>query len=178
MVSRIVITGAPASGKTEFHKKLKSDLKFSEFIFFDELARQLLFEKPSYRQNWSLFHKEIYFQQTKREDDLDGKPFITDRGTVDAFAFHPETISDVGTTFEIEYGRYDAVIQLGSAANLGGNYYQMDKIRQETTKEAVDIENKIINVWKDHPGYIMIKAERDIDLKYKKFYNTMLELIG
>lgn len=177
MVQRIVITGAPGSGKTLFLKRLMTDEKFAHFIFFEELARKLLDENPDYRQNWDKFHREIYKFQTKREDDLRGKPFISDRGTVDAFAFHPETIKNVGTTLEKEYSRYDVVVQLASAANLGIDYYQQDEIRREPIKEALIIEEKITNIWKNHPNYIFIKANPELEEKYQIFYNSVLELI-
>ena len=109
MVEKIVITGAPASGKTDFLNRLKKDINFAKFTFFDELARKLLDENPNYRNNWGQFHRDIYKYQTERENKLKDKLFITDRGTVDAFAFHPETMADIGTTLKIEYDRYDAV---------------------------------------------------------------------
>ena len=67
MPHRIVITGAPASGKTLFFERLKNNLMFSEFVFFEELARQLLLENNDYRNNWDLFHIEIYKRQVARE---------------------------------------------------------------------------------------------------------------
>ena len=70
MSHRIVITGAPASGKTLFFDRLKNDRSFSGFIFFDELARQLLEENPDYRNNWPLLHKIIYTQQVERENKI------------------------------------------------------------------------------------------------------------
>jgi predicted ATPase len=177
MVQRIVITGAPGSGKTNFIEKLKEDSQFSCFTFFDELARKLLDEYPDYRQNWTIFHRDIYRLQIERENNLPEKLFISDRGTVDTFAFHPETVDDVGTTLKDEYDRYDAVIQLESAANLGNNYYRIDNIRLETIEEALEIENKITNIWKNHPNYIMIKAKSDIDEKYADFYKVMTAII-
>lgn len=177
MAQRIVITGAPGSGKTIFIERLKKIQKLSYFTFFEELARKLLDENQDYRRNWLKFHRDIYKLQIEREDNLAGKPFISDRGTVDTFAFHPETVSDVGTTLEKEYSRYDAVIQLASSANLGSDFYQTDNIRLESIDEALEIENKIINVWGNHPNYLLIKAENDLEKKYIIFENKIFDYI-
>lgn len=177
MAKRIVITGAPSSGKTECFERLKKEPEFENYSFFDELARKLLDDNPNYRDNWTQFHIDIYNQQTKREDYLDGKPFITDRGTVDAFAFHPETAEKVATTIEKEYLRYDAVLQLASSANLGEKFYQKDSIRFETVKEALEIEKAIKNVWKQHPSYIFIEADIDFENKYAIFLMHLKNII-
>ncbi|NOY89330.1 MAG: AAA family ATPase, partial [FCB group bacterium] len=162
MPFRIVITGAPAAAKTKFIERLKSHSSFSDFIFFNELARQLLEEHPEYRNFPRLWHQEIYQKQVAREQAAREKSFITDRGTVDAFAFHPHTLEDVKTTLEKEYRRYDAVIQLGTTASLGEAYYIGDEIRKEGITDALIIEEKLKQVWRKHPHYYFIKAETDL----------------
>jgi predicted ATPase len=168
-----VITGAQASGKTTFFDRLKKDPAFSGYLFFDELARQLLHENPAYRLAKSEFHQEIYRRQVAREKAARGKPFISDRGTVDAFAFHPEAAAQVGTTIKKEYARYTGVIQLGTAAALGSDYYHQDDIRCESADEAMAIERAITRVWRGHPGYHMIPAQPDVEAKYNEFMEAI-----
>lgn len=177
MAHRIVITGAPASGKTTFVEKLKSEPFLSDFTIFDELARQLLLQKHDYRDHWDQFHLDIYKQQIERENNLGGRPFISDRGTVDAFAFHPSTMTEVKTTLEIEYQRYDHVIQLGSSAALGEEFYQIDTIRNEPIEHALKIENSLKKFWGDHPGYIFLDAEPDLEKKYQKLTKILSSLV-
>ena len=169
MANRIVITGGPGSAKTEFLERLKSDHDFSEFTFFDELARKLLESEPRYRTDFHALHLAIYEQQVARENAIGDAPFITDRGTVDAFAFHPETMVLVNTNLEREYRRYTAVIQLGSAANLGEDVYCTDDIRQESVEEALQIERAIRKVWEHHPGYAYIPADPNLENKFNLF---------
>ena len=173
MLHRIVITGAPASGKTLFFDRLKKEREFSQFVFFDELARQLLEQNPDYRNNWKQFHFDIYSNQVERENKCSNRSFITDRGTIDAFAFHPETVKDVNTTLTNEYERYTAVILLESSAHLGLKYYKKDKIRQESIKEALSIEQKLLNVWSKHENFKRIGANNSIEDKYLEFYNLI-----
>ncbi|MEW5994633.1 MAG: ATP-binding protein [Candidatus Zixiibacteriota bacterium] len=167
MPYRIVITGAPASGKTEIFGRLKGHPALAGFVFLDELARRLLAENPHYRRDWAGFHREIYCRQVEREKAAGGRSFVTDRGTVDAFAFHPETIQEVGTTLEAEYARYTLVIHLGSAAALGHEYYCRDTIRHESAQEALRIEDALREVWQAHPGYHFIRADEDFEKKYQ-----------
>jgi len=175
---RIVVTGGPGSGKTEFLERLKAEQALAQFVFFDELARAILSETPSIRHDKTTMHREIYRRQVEREEAAGEMPFITDRGTVDAFAFHPETMADVGTTLEVEYGRYSAVVQLGSAAGLGERYYRQDRIRRETTAEALDIEEAIRKVWDRHPNYAFVPATIDMEEKYDRFRRLIVENIA
>lgn len=164
----IVLTGAPASGKSEIFEQLKTLKTLDGFVFLEELARSLLKANPDYRKNWHQLHLDIYHRQTEREQALEQESFVTDRGTVDAFAFHPETAEAVNTTINREYGRYGLVIQLGSSAGLGASFYRNDAIRKETMAQALDIEAAIKTVWQDHPHYHFIKAEPEIETKRKK----------
>ncbi len=177
MPHKIVITGAPASGKSKFIQRLKTNSYFADFVFFDELARRLLEEDPTYRDRSHQWHQDIYHRQVTREDAVAGKPFMTDRGTADAFAFHPETAAACGTTIENEYKRYSAVILLKSSAALGEEYYHQDEIRTESATEVLAIEKATIEVWKGHEHFHLIEAEIDPELKYSRLVETLLHLL-
>lgn len=177
-IARLVITGAPGSAKTEFFERLKHEPEFTDFLFFDELARQLLEEDPSYRGRWDEFHKEIYRRQVAREDANPDSPIVSDRGTVDTFAFHPETVTDMGTTIDQEYRRYTGVVQLQTSAALGPDAYQNDSIRRESADEAMEIERFTTRAWSDHPAYVFIAASHDLERKYERFLAAMKELAG
>ena len=102
---------------------------------------------------------------------------MTDRGTVDAFAFHPETMAEVGTTLEREYRRYSLVVQLGSAAALGEPFYRKDEIRHESPAEALAIERAIRAVWGRHPGYSFVPAGENLEEKYNLFRRKIVDHI-
>lgn len=173
MIPKIVITGAPGSGKTEFIGRLKNVEALAGFAFFDELARLILTQSPKLRHQQDQLHREIYDQQIQREAEAINRPFITDRGTLDAFAFHPELLEMVGSTIEIEYARYTAVICLQSSAYLGERYYQKDKVRTESVSEALTLEAATKRVWKGHDNYFFIEAQPDFEQKYLNFLATI-----
>lgn len=175
--TRIVITGGPGSGKTEFFERLKDETELDGFLFLEELARRILSDKPHIRHHPDELHREIYRRQIEREEAAGERPLVTDRGTVDAFAFHPETMTDIGTTLEFEYLRYSLVIQLGSAAALGERYYVRDEIRQENVSEALRIETALRRVWSAHPNYKFIPALEQIEEKYSRFRDLIVSNI-
>jgi len=168
MAIKIVLTGAPASGKTDIFQRLEVSADYATFVFLEEQARRLLTNNPEYRNDWPAFHREIYRRQVLQEQDLTGRSFVTDRGTVDAFAFHPETVADVGTSIPAEYARYTDVIQLGTSAALGEAFFPRDAIRTESMEDALAIEAAITDVWKRHPGYRFFPAEVDYEVKVKQ----------
>ncbi len=175
---KIVLTGAPGSGKSELIERLRREPAFRDFVFFSELARRLLVEKPDLRADRARFHREIYRRQIEREERAASQPVITDRGTVDAFAFHPETAQSVGTTIEREFERYTAVIQLGTAARLGREYYRRDEVRTESPEDALAIEQAITEVWRNHRHYYLIPATIDYEAKYGTLVECLQEIIG
>ena len=177
MADRIVITGAPGSGKTEFLHRLRNLEPTRGFMFFEELARQILSEDPSLRQHRNEFHMRIYREQVTREREAGERSFVTDRGTVDAFAFHPETLDHVGSTIAREYTRYSAVIQLGSAAILGEPYYKRDAIRTESVDDALTIEQALRDVWSGHPAYRFVEANCSYDTKFSRFVKTLCQCL-
>ena len=175
--ARIVLTGGPGSAKTEFMKKLQREPEFAGFVFFDELARQLLSSSPELRHDRTALHREIYRRQVEREAATGERPFISDRGTIDAFAFHPETIDLIGTSLEAEYTRYTGVVQLGSAAALGGDYYATDEVRNESIEEALEIEAALKKVWSGHPRYTFVAAEIDLEKKYGALKSVIVDYV-
>lgn len=174
--ARLVITGGPGSGKTDFFERLRTEPDFSGFVMFEDLARTMLDQYPQHRQNRLAFHRELYRRLVGREQAVGATSYVADRGTVDAFAYHPESAADVGTTIEAEYKRYTGVVQLGSAAALGEQYYGLDAVRIESVPEALVIEENIRRVWKDHPGYVFVEAMVDMERKYQAFLETMRRL--
>ena len=119
---------------------------------------------------------EIFNRQVEREDALGARPFVSDRGTVDAFAFHPEMLDHLGTSLSEQYKRYTGVVQLESSASLGQDYYKTDSVRTEPIDDALAVQDAISRAWKGHPAYEFVAAAKDIEEKYHSFLLTVLRL--
>lgn len=174
---RIVITGGPGSGKTECLERLRGEPALKEFAFLEEAARALLHKRPDYREHWDDFHLAVYRYQVSQEDELGDRSFVSDRGTADAFAFHPTTIQLIGTCIEAEYDRYDAVIQLGTSARLEGPHYHIDRIRTEPQREAIVIEEELKKVWDRHHRYRFVPAHEDFEEKFRAVSDMIGDLL-
>jgi predicted ATPase len=177
-VVRIVLTGAPASGKSDILERLKGCPEFAGFVFLEEVARRLLEADPESRRDWRAFHNRVYRRQIEELKAMGDVSFISDRGTADAFAFHPETMVDVGTSLETEYARYTDVIHLESSANLGENYCLRDEIRYESIERILDVEKELKTVWRGHPGYHFVSAEKAYERKICNVLALIRELTG
>ncbi|RME28953.1 MAG: hypothetical protein D6800_03320, partial [Candidatus Zixiibacteriota bacterium] len=112
-----------------------------------------------------------------RERAAGERSFITDRGTLDAMAFHHQTMHAVGTSEEKEYRRYSAVIQLGTTAALGPMYYRTDAVRTEPIEEALQIEAALRRVWSGHPRYHFVPAAEEIEQKFTRFVTIVNDLM-
>jgi len=175
-VPRLVITGAPASGKTVFFERLKTQPEFRDFAFLDEVARSVLAENPAIRGHWLEFHREIYRRQLAQLERAATAPLISDRGTADTLAFCPHHLEELHTSLQIERDRYTGAVQLGSAANLGDRYYRTDDVRTETVDQVLAIERAITAAWSPHPNYYFVPADPDPDRKYHRLLEHLLRL--
>jgi hypothetical protein len=90
---------------------------------------------------------------------------LCDRGTPDSSVYwptndHANFYETLETTLEKELARYDAVIFFETAAvgNLsieGGN-----PIRTESIDEAVALDRRLQEIWRQHPNFSLIPHER------------------
>jgi hypothetical protein len=97
---------------------------------------------------------------------------------VEAFAFYTETMQEVQTTLEKEHSRYDLVLQLGSAAALGEQFYVQDAIRYENVETSLNIEHNLKRVWGSHAGYCFIPAVENLNDKYQQVRTAIFELLA
>ncbi|MDC1174172.1 hypothetical protein OAT67_02180, partial [Bacteriovoracaceae bacterium] len=62
------------------------------------------------------------------------------------------------TSKEKEYGKYIAVIHLRSPG-LDQGYNHQNPLRIESAVEAKKIDDKIYEIWKDHPNYTEVESQ-------------------
>ncbi len=166
----VVLTGGPGAGKTavlEFVRKV-----LCEHIAILPEAASILFGGGFWRLDSPTSKKAaqraIYYVQGEMQNLVkeEGRWALglCDRGTLDGLAYWPnareEFFSSFNTSLEKEYAKYKAVIHLRSPS-LERGYNHQNPIRIETAEAAARIDEKIHEVWKDHPHYIVIESTSD-----------------
>jgi hypothetical protein len=165
----IVVTGGPGGGKTTaldlFQRELKSAVKIvpeaATLLFGHGLDRAVGDGDPLPLQ------RSIYRMQLELEAIFRGcyprRLLICDRGTLDGLAYWPGDeagyFASLGTTYEREAARYDAVIFFQSAAIHGEDVRSNNPWRSEDSRTAALLDERLRRVWERHPGFHYIPAE-------------------
>lgn len=166
--SKIVVTGGPGGGKTTALDLFQREL-VNKVVTVPESAT-LLFsggvERSDDPKVVKCIQRAIYQNQVNVEEIFalqnPAKDLICDRGTLDGLAYWPEDegsfFESIGSTFEQEISRYDAVIFFETAAKCGLDIKSNNPVRNESLKEAVEIDKKLQKVWSRHPNYNVIAS--------------------
>jgi len=162
-VRLIVITGGPGAGKTAV-LDIASRM-FNHGIAVLPEAASLLFaggfprrdSAPARRAaQRAIFHVQRELESLLIEESK-VRCIICDRGTLDGLAYWPgpseHFFSQLGTTREVELGRYATVIHLRTPV-LGYNH--QNPLRIENAEEARALDERIAVAWDGHPQRIFI----------------------
>ena len=89
-----------------------------------------------------------------------GRALLCDRGTIDGAAYWPGEVHDyfgaVGSSFDAELRRYDAVIFFESAAVGGASIEGGNPFRNETLEQAAALDGKLRALWSRHPRFVLV----------------------
>lgn len=186
--ARIVLTGGPGGGKTTAADLMRREV--GERIVIVPEAATMLFSGgfPRHDEVGARLsaQKAIYHVQRNLEDVhvalYPERILLCDRGTLDSVAYWPEQLDQqfyevLGTTFEEEINRYDAVIFFETAAvgNLGiegGN-----PARTESLAEAVALDRRLQEIWNKHPNYYFIPHQKSFLGKLQAGLSQLAELV-
>ena len=174
-MKKVVITGAPGSGKTVITARLAADHP-DRFALVPEAATQVY---TLLNTRWDQLdlagrhdaQRRMYRlqleQEARAEQEHPRKILLLDRGTIDGAAYWPEGPEhfwrDVGTTHARELARYDAVIILETSAALG--LYDGDAsnaVRFEDAAAAIAAGEVLRTLWGDHPRVVHVAAQLDL----------------
>lgn len=180
---RIALTGGPGGGKTTAADLFRREI--GEQIVVVPEAATLLYSGGFPRQGNTKVReasqKAIYHVQKNLEDAYSAhyprRVLLCDRGTIDGAAYWPKSptgfFKHLNTDFKTELLRYDAVIFFETAAvgNIsieGGN-----PIRTETLDQALKIDQKLKNLWSQHPNFIFVPHNKSF---VKKINSSLIQL--
>lgn len=192
-ITKIVLTGGPGSGKTTMIEALKSNLKEKGYkvIVVNETARELAGEGMATMgdEDYVLEFQDLVLKtQVAKEKSIENfcknayfedVVILYDRGTLDnkAYLKNEEDFDNLLTKNnlkEIElYDKYNLVINLKSAANLGEEFYKNDEVRKEKNNEAILLDYKTTNAWVLSPNLKIIEPTVDIEEKIAKVTNIV-----
>jgi predicted ATPase len=175
---KIVLTGAPGSGKSTIARELARRDPES-FIVVPEAATQY-YTSLGFRWDQLTIEQQreaqrgIYRLQIDQEQRLAAlhpeKTFLMDRGTIDGAAYWPdgpaEYWRDLRTTESHEIARYAMVIVLESSAAIG--LYDGDasnQVRFEDAEGALENAKLLGRLWAEHPNTHFVRAMRDLEEK-------------
>lgn len=154
---RIVITGGPGAGKTALLETARRSL-CSHAVVLPSAARVLSsggFPRPSSATAARAFERAVFHVEAELEwvalADEVRSLILCDRGTLDVLAYWPGRPADffaqVDTTESEEMARYAAVLHL--------------RVPDSASREAKEIDTRLVEVWRDHPRRIFIIPDDD-----------------
>lgn len=163
---RIVLTGGPGGGKTTAADLFRREIgdrvvlvpEAATILFQGGFPRSREPRAQRYAQT-AIFHVQRDLEEVQASL-YPGRALLCDRGTIDGAAYWPGEPHDyfgaVGTTFETELRRYDAVIFFESAAVGGASIEGGNPMRNESIDEAVALDGKLRSLWSRHPRFVLV----------------------
>jgi len=176
----LCLTGGPGAGKTAVADVIKHEFQ-SKIYVLPETA-SLLYnggfpraenDEELKRVQAAIYHVQRHAEALAKVKQNKARILVCDRGTIDSAAYFPGGLSkflkSVETNLEKELGRYDIVLHMETPpANMGYDF--SNPVRTESSKEALELDQKIQSVWKSHPNRIVIRSR-------ESFLNKVTEVV-
>jgi predicted ATPase len=185
---RIVLTGGPGGGKTTAADMLRREIG-ERVVVVPESATMLFSggfprcDEPEARKS---VQRAIFHVQRNIEDlqsaRYPNRVLLCDRGTIDGAAYWPNSdpnafFTEVGTSFEQELRRYDAVLFFETAAVGNFSIETGNPVRTETNEQAVALDTRMRALWSQHPNFVLIHHNHSFMAKLFEGLHVLSELI-
>ncbi len=163
---RIVLTGGPGGGKTTAADLFRREIG-ERVVIVPEAATLLFlggFPRSSEPAALRSVQCAVYHVQKHLEDAQSAlypeRVLLCDRGTIDGAAYWPgdplEYFEAVGSSFQAELGRYDAVLFFETAAAGGLSVEGGNPTRIESNAQAVALDLRLRTLWAQHPRFLLV----------------------
>lgn len=166
---RIALTGGPGGGKTTAADFFRRELG-TRVVLVPEAATLLYgggFPRYKDLSSIAIAQRVIYQLQRGLEDTQAARyrerVLLCDRGTVDGAAYWPVELGGpehffelLGTTYQSELDRYDAVIFFESAAVGGLDIESGNPQRVESVAEAAELDRHLRHLWEPHRRFVFV----------------------
>ena len=197
-ITKIAVTGGPCAGKTTALESIRK--AFSEMgyrvLFIAETATELISSgvtpsncsSPAHYQLCQMklqIAKEKVYDLAASSMDHDKILIVCDRGLPDNRAYMNDEdfqmcLKETGLTEEEIYKEYKGAFHLVTAAKGAEDYYTTENntARTETPREAADLDDRVIEAWKNHPNLIIIDNSTDFDTKMNRLIKEIAGCLG
>ena len=195
-ITTIVLTGGPCAGKTSALPVLSAHLesKGHTVLCIPESATELIsggvspstckerIEYMIYQTRLQLLKEDI-FRSAALHMDCDSIVILCDRGIMDILAYMDitdfQTLMDTVKLHEDEIlARYDAVIHLESVAVSQPSEYSLNNsARSESIEQAILLDQKTQQAWKNHPRHAIIPCNSLFEDKIQRLVRQIMELL-
>ncbi|HMR80514.1 MAG TPA: AAA family ATPase [Polyangiaceae bacterium] len=167
---RIVLTGGPGGGKTTAADLFRREIG-ERVVVVPEAATIMFsggFPRRTEPQARRAVQTAIFHVQRNLEDvqaaAFPSRVLLCDRGTIDGGAYWPsgdgEFFEAMGTSFEAELSRYDAVVFFETAARGGHAIEGGNPVRNEDLDEALALDDELRRLWQQHPRFYLVPHSR------------------
>lgn len=199
-ITRIVLTGGPAAGKTTLISRILKEFKQEDgwrVITIPETATDLIsgfgikpfgncvtMEQFQYYVIADQLHKEQLALKGAQEVPEDKILIIYDRAVLDDKAYisdeqFEKTIAHFGKTEQELIAGYDAVLHLVSCAKGAEYAYNYgNAARYETLEEARDMDDRTLRAWSSHPNVHIIDNSSNFEEKINRGIAAIYSLVG
>lgn len=173
---RIVFTGGPGAGKTAVLEVVRRTMckhvhvlpEAASIVFGGGFPRRPTVTGRKCAQR-AIHHIQVELETLALSESA--ALVLCDRGVLDGLAYWPgdetEFWQSVGMTRAAALARYDLVIHL-RVPTANGGYDFSNPVRTETADEALAVDVRMIDAWRDHPNVVTIHNTADFGEKLER----------
>ncbi len=199
-ITRIVLTGGPAAGKTTLISRILKEFKKEDgwkVITIPETATELIsgfglapfpdcmsMEDFQYYVISDQLHKEQLALKGAAAVPQDKVLVIYDRAVFDDLAYinHEQFVKTLDyfnkTEAELLSG-YNAVIHMVSCSKGAEFAYDYgNEARYETVEQAREMDDRTLKAWQNHPNLYVIDNSTDFEKKINRAVNLIYRIVG
>ncbi len=180
---RIVLTGGPGAGKTAVLEVVRK--RFCEHVVVLPEAASIVygggFPRHASDAGRRAAQVAIYHVQDQLEALAlaEGDPALVlcDRGVLDGLAYWPgeaqSFFAQTGSSRAAIFARYAAVLHLRTPTVAAG-YNHQNPLRVESADEASTIDQRLMDVWEEHPRRVVVDCTADFLDKLQRTVDFLL----
>lgn len=185
---RIAVTGGPGGGKSTVWRVLTA-AQGDRVLAVPEVATLLfrhVFPQVESAPERCAVQRAIFRVQEELEQFYLARAqadqvLLCDRGSCDGAGYWPDGFdaffSAMGTSWERELARYDAVLFLETAAVGGYAIHEGNETRSESLAEAVAVDARLRRVWERHACFVHIPHAADFAEKLARAQQALAALL-